>query len=123
MAHALRFLTIDGYREAVLWTLAGSSRADAFYRATGWRRTRAVRDDGRQVRYAHRLSPGSSEIDPCGGSSSAPSSPRTQVRMRDAVLASRPRRANGARTVFSRVTRTIRWLGEPAARFARACDR
>jgi hypothetical protein len=34
-----------GFREAVLWVLDGNSRAEAFYRADGWTRDEAERDE------------------------------------------------------------------------------
>src|SRR5215475_10979069 len=55
MARALHSLSLDGYREAILWTLAGYSRGAAFYTSTGWRPNGAVRDRGRQVCYTHPL--------------------------------------------------------------------
>ena len=55
MSQALRYLSADGYVEAVLWTLARYPRGDGFYRATGWSPNGAVRDGGRQVCYAHPL--------------------------------------------------------------------
>ncbi len=55
MSQALEFLSADGYREAILWTLANYPRAAAFYQSTGWRPNGAVREAGRQVCYAHPL--------------------------------------------------------------------
>jgi hypothetical protein len=34
-----------GFTEAVLWVLDGNSRAEAFYRADGWTRDGAERDE------------------------------------------------------------------------------
>lgn len=48
-------LRAAGYREAVLWTLAGYDQGQRFYEAAGWRFDGGVRDAGRQVRYRHRL--------------------------------------------------------------------
>jgi GNAT superfamily N-acetyltransferase len=58
MDRALRALSGDGYREAVLWTVARYARGAAFYEATGWTPNGATRDDGRQVCYTHPLPPG-----------------------------------------------------------------
>jgi GNAT superfamily N-acetyltransferase len=55
MVVALEFLAADGYRAAVVWTLAGYERGRAFYEATGWTLDGGVRDDGRQVRYRRLL--------------------------------------------------------------------
>ncbi len=55
MSQALRFLSADGYLEAVLWTLAGYPQGAGFYRATGWSPNGAVGDGGRQVCYTHPL--------------------------------------------------------------------
>jgi 8-oxo-dGTP pyrophosphatase MutT (NUDIX family)/GNAT superfamily N-acetyltransferase len=57
MSAALRALCADGYRSAALWTLSGYPRGASFYEATGWRLHGATRDDGRQVRCDHDLSP------------------------------------------------------------------
>lgn len=35
MSVALTYLRADGYREAILWTLAGYERGQTFYEATG----------------------------------------------------------------------------------------
>lgn len=51
MSYALRALSADGYREAVVWTVASYSRGAGFYAATGWTPSGAVRDGGRQVCY------------------------------------------------------------------------
>lgn len=58
MSRALRALSADGYREAVLWTVARYARGASFYAATGWTPNGATRDDGRQVSYTHPLRPG-----------------------------------------------------------------
>jgi GNAT superfamily N-acetyltransferase len=55
MAHALQHLAADGYREALLWTLASYPRGAAFYESMGWRSNGAVRAEGRQVCYTHSL--------------------------------------------------------------------
>jgi GNAT superfamily N-acetyltransferase len=55
MAVAVGWLRVDGYREAVLWTLAGYQRGQRFYEAVGWRLDGGVRDEGRQVRYRRSL--------------------------------------------------------------------
>jgi N-acetylglutamate synthase-like GNAT family acetyltransferase len=55
MSVALDELRGDGYRSAVLWTLSGYPRGEAFYVSTGWRRSEAARADGSQVRYDHEL--------------------------------------------------------------------
>lgn len=55
MSQALRFLSSDGYIEAVLWTLARYPQGAGFYRATGWSPNGAVRDGGNQVCYTHPL--------------------------------------------------------------------
>ena len=55
MSQALQSLCADGYREAVLWTLANYPRGQRFYEAMAWALDGAVRDDGRQVCYRHRL--------------------------------------------------------------------
>ncbi len=55
MSLALEALARDGYREAVLWTVAGYSRGAGFYESTGWTLNGAIRDDGRQVSYTHPL--------------------------------------------------------------------
>jgi GNAT superfamily N-acetyltransferase len=55
MAEAIHHLIADGYREAVLWTLAGYERGKHFYETLGWRLDGRTRDEGRQVRYRHRL--------------------------------------------------------------------
>jgi GNAT superfamily N-acetyltransferase len=55
MSLALEALARDGYREAVLWTVAGYPRGAGFYESTGWTLNGAIRDDGRQVSYTHPL--------------------------------------------------------------------
>ena len=55
MRRALEYLRLDGYREARLWTLAEYPPAAAFYDAMGWSLNGAVRDEGRQLCYSHRL--------------------------------------------------------------------
>ena len=50
ISQALHYLKVDGYREAILWTVEGYERGIAFYEAMGWRR-----DGGRQVRFRHGL--------------------------------------------------------------------
>ena len=55
MHQALKFLSADGYREAILWTLANYPRGAAFYQSMGWRPNGAVREDGRHVCYTHPL--------------------------------------------------------------------
>jgi N-acetylglutamate synthase-like GNAT family acetyltransferase len=55
MSIAIRALSADGYREAILWTVAGYARGAAFYEATGWTPNGARRDNGRQVSYTHPL--------------------------------------------------------------------
>ena len=55
MSVVLRYLAADGYREAILWTLAQYERGQRFYEAMGWRFDGGVRDEGRQIRYRHSL--------------------------------------------------------------------
>ena len=55
LALALRYLRTDGYRQAVLWTLAHYEQGQRFYEAAGWQLDGGVRDAGRQVRYRHDL--------------------------------------------------------------------
>ncbi len=52
---AIEYLRADGYREAVLWTLAHYPQGQRFYEAAGWRLDAGIRDAGRQVRYRHDL--------------------------------------------------------------------
>ena len=51
IAVAHRHLAQDGYRTAILWTVAGYRRGIAFYEAMGWRRDGGIRDRGRQIRF------------------------------------------------------------------------
>jgi len=53
MMTALGHLAGDGYREAILWTLADYERGQRFYEATGWKIDGGLRDGGRQIRYRH----------------------------------------------------------------------
>jgi len=55
MSNALRHLSTDGYREAIVWTLTDHPRGAGFYESTGWRSTGATRESGRHVCYAHAL--------------------------------------------------------------------
>ena len=55
MSLALEHLAKDGYREALLWTLANYPQGHAFYSATGWSPNGATRDDGGQLCYTHPL--------------------------------------------------------------------
>jgi ribosomal protein S18 acetylase RimI-like enzyme len=55
MTNAIEHLTHDGYREAVLWTLANHERGQRFYEATGWKVDGHERDQGRQIRYHRRI--------------------------------------------------------------------
>ncbi len=55
LSEALHSLIADGYREAVLWTLAGYEQGQSFYEAMGWSLDGVTRDEGRQVRYCRRL--------------------------------------------------------------------
>jgi GNAT superfamily N-acetyltransferase len=52
---AVTYLVRDGYREAVLWTLAGYERGRNFYEKTGWRLDGGTRAEGSQVRYRRSL--------------------------------------------------------------------
>lgn len=56
MSVAVRWLRSDGYRRAILWTLARYPRGAAFYEAMGWRCSGATRQEGRQIRFDHDLS-------------------------------------------------------------------
>lgn len=58
MAVAFDALQTDGYREAVLWTLAGYPLGQRFYESLGWETTGATRADGRQIQYRHALHEG-----------------------------------------------------------------
>ena len=51
MAVAQHFLRVDGYDEAILWTVDGYEQGIAFYEAMGWCRDGGIRDDGRQIRF------------------------------------------------------------------------
>ncbi len=55
MSQSLRYLSEDGYAEAVVWTLKDYPQGDAFYRATGWTPNGWSRAGGRQVSYSHPL--------------------------------------------------------------------
>ena len=55
MTIAVAYLVRDGYREAVLWTLAGYERGRIFYEKTGWLLDPNIRSEGRQVCYRYRL--------------------------------------------------------------------
>lgn len=55
LALALSYLRSDGYRHAVLWTLAHYPQGQRFYEAAGWVLDGGTRDLGRQVRYHHDL--------------------------------------------------------------------
>jgi N-acetylglutamate synthase-like GNAT family acetyltransferase len=57
MAVALDGLREAGFRRATLWTLSDYPMGESFYAAHGWRRTRARRDRGNQVRFDHDLVP------------------------------------------------------------------
>jgi GNAT superfamily N-acetyltransferase len=51
MGWGLDCLRSDGYRLAILWTLAHYSRGAGFYPALGWRLNGVTRRSGTQVRY------------------------------------------------------------------------
>jgi L-amino acid N-acyltransferase YncA len=53
---ALRHLVTDGYREAVVWTLAHYEQGMRFYEATGWSQNGKSRRDGREICYGRKLS-------------------------------------------------------------------
>jgi ribosomal protein S18 acetylase RimI-like enzyme len=55
MTVAVKHLTMDGYRDAILWTRADYERGRTFYEATGWTLDGGTRDDSRQVRYRRQL--------------------------------------------------------------------
>jgi ribosomal protein S18 acetylase RimI-like enzyme len=55
LAVALSYLRADGYRQAVLWTLAHYEQGQRFYEAAGWVLDGGVRDAGRQICYRHDL--------------------------------------------------------------------
>src|SRR6516165_5017860 len=54
MTVALRALAA-GYRDAVVWTVAGYDRGSRFYEATGWHRDAGTRADGREVSFRRSL--------------------------------------------------------------------
>ena len=56
MSVALRYLVVDGYDEAIVWTVEGYERGIAFYDAMGWCRDGGVRDGERQIRFRRDLS-------------------------------------------------------------------
>ena len=56
MSVALRYLIVDGYDEAIVWTVEGYERGIAFYETMGWSRDGGVRDEGRQIRFRRDLS-------------------------------------------------------------------
>lgn len=51
MTVAQYFLRVDGYDEAILWTVDGYEQGIAFYEAMGWCRDGGVRDGGRHIRF------------------------------------------------------------------------
>jgi ribosomal protein S18 acetylase RimI-like enzyme len=55
LAMAMRYLHADGYRQAVLWTLANYAQGQRFYAAAGWKLDGGLRDAGRQVRFRYDL--------------------------------------------------------------------
>jgi GNAT superfamily N-acetyltransferase len=55
MATVLRQLALDGYREAVVWTLADYEQGMHFYESTGWCLNGKARRDGREICYGRRL--------------------------------------------------------------------
>lgn len=55
MGTALDALVAAGFREAIVWTLAGYDRGQRFYESAGWRRDGGARDDGHQVSFRHSL--------------------------------------------------------------------
>lgn len=55
MQVALHGLADQGWREAILWTLANYERGQHFYEALGWQLDGGARDEGRQVRYRYRF--------------------------------------------------------------------
>ncbi len=57
IAVAHRHLDLDGYRAAILWTVAGYRQGIDFYQAMGWRRGGGVRDQGRQIRLHRAIDP------------------------------------------------------------------
>ncbi|MDE0449027.1 MAG: GNAT family N-acetyltransferase [Spirochaetaceae bacterium] len=57
IAVAHRHLARDGYRVAILWTVAGYRQGIDFYQAMGWRRDGGIRDQGRQIRLRRAIEP------------------------------------------------------------------
>lgn len=55
MRVALNGLAEQGWREAILWTLAHYERGQRFYAAMGWQLDGGVRDEGRQLRYRYHF--------------------------------------------------------------------
>lgn len=55
MRTALDALRDDGYREAILWTLADYDRGQRFYLSAGWTPDGGRRDNGHQVSFRHHL--------------------------------------------------------------------
>lgn len=55
MQTALGALDVDGFTEAILWTLAGYDRGHRFYNSTGWTRDGGTRDNGHQVSFRRNL--------------------------------------------------------------------
>ncbi len=54
---AMQYLVLDGYREAIVWTVEAYERGIAFYQAMGWNRDGGTRDAGLQVRFRRDLAP------------------------------------------------------------------
>ena len=54
---AHRHLAQDGYRVAILWTVAGYRHGIGFYEAMGWRRDGGIRDQKRQIRLRQAFAP------------------------------------------------------------------
>ena len=52
---ALQHLVLDGYSEAIVWTVEGYGRGIGFYEAMGWGRDGGIRDEGRQIRFRRNL--------------------------------------------------------------------
>jgi N-acetylglutamate synthase-like GNAT family acetyltransferase len=55
MDSALADLRGAGYRDGILWTLAGYEQGRKFYEATGWRASGEVRDARRQIAFRRSL--------------------------------------------------------------------
>jgi N-acetylglutamate synthase-like GNAT family acetyltransferase len=55
MPLVLKHLVADGYKEAILWTLANYNQGQRFYEAMGWKLDGGTRREGTQVRYRHKL--------------------------------------------------------------------